>query len=166
MSCGVLLLVAGLMAILAPGFTTVALGVLLGWILLFAGIGGIVAGIRSRSHHRRWTDILYGAASLLIALFILFDPLAGAATLALAFAVWLAFRGSVELGGARVARSGSLRGTLILAGVVNWLLAILLVLAWPFPAVQMLGVVVGVSLLMGGIATVAAAWQIKRFTTG
>jgi uncharacterized membrane protein HdeD (DUF308 family) len=162
MGAGVVLLLAGILSLAVPGFTTVAITVLLAWVLVFVGIAGVVIGIRSRSVHRRWTDILYGAASLLVGLFILFDPVAGAASLTLVFAVWLAFRGTIELGGARRARPGRLRGILIATGLVDWLLAIMLFLAFPFPAVQMLGMFVGVSLLLGGAVTMLAAWQLRE----
>jgi len=162
MAAGVVLLLAGILSLAAPGFTTVAITVLLAWVLVFVGVAGIVVGIRSHSVHRRWTDILYGAASLIVGLFILFDPVAGAASLTLVFAVWLAFRGTIELGGARRVGPGRLRGTLIAIGIVDWLLAIMLFLAFPFPAVQMLGVFVGVSLLLGGLVTMLAAWQLRE----
>jgi uncharacterized membrane protein HdeD (DUF308 family) len=161
MAAGVVLLLAGILSLAAPGLTTVAITVLLAWVLVFVGIAGIVIGIRSRSVHRRWTDILYGVASLLVGLFILLDPVAGAASLTLVFAVWLAFRGTIELGGGRRVGPGRLRGMLIAIGVVDWLLALMLFLAFPFPAVQMLGVFVGISLLLGGAVTMLAAWQLR-----
>jgi uncharacterized membrane protein HdeD (DUF308 family) len=40
-------------------------------------------------------------------------------------------------------------------------LALLLIVSWPFPAVQMLGVFVGLSLLLGGAVTMLAAWQLR-----
>jgi uncharacterized membrane protein HdeD (DUF308 family) len=165
MGCGIVLALAGILSLAAPGFTTVAITVLLGWVLLFTGIAGMVMGLRSHSMHRRWTDILYGAASLLIALFILFDPVAGAASLTLAFGVWLAFRGVVELAGASRAAAGHLRNTLILVGVIDVVLALLLFFNFPFPAVQALGAFVGISLLLGGIVTMLAAYQLRRITS-
>jgi len=162
MACGALLVVAGLLVLAAPGFTTVGMAVLLGWVLLIAGVAGIVMGIRSHSLHRRWADMLHGGASALIGLLLLVFPVAGAATLALAVALWLAFRGAVEIGGSRAAGPGPVRGTLLLVGAMDWLLAFLLIANFPFPAVQMLGIFVGLSLLLGGAATLLAAWQLHR----
>lgn len=162
MAYGALFVIAGLLALLAPGFTTVALAVLLGWVLLITGIAGIVMGVRAHDVHRRTVDLLYGAVSLVVALFILFDPIAGAASLTLAFAAWLAFRGVVELAAVRRAPPGPSRGTLILIGAVDLLLALLLFLNFPFPAVSVLGVFVGASLLLGGVVTMLAAEQLRR----
>lgn len=161
MACGVLLFVAGILCIAAPGFTTAAIAVFLGWILLITGAGSVVLGLRSHGVHRRWSEILYGAGSALVGLLVILDPAAGAASLALLIAFWLAYRGAVSFGAARKAGPGTSRGLLLLIGVVDWVLALLLVLAWPFPAVQMLGVVVGISLLLGGVVTMLAAWQLR-----
>lgn len=161
MACGVLLVLAGLFCLAAPGFTTAAIAVLLGWILLFTGVASVVIGLRSHGTHKRWSEILYGAGSILVGLLVIIDPVAGAASLALLFAIWLAYRGAVSLGAARVAGPGPARGMLLLVGVVDWALALMLVLSWPFPAVQMLGVFVGLSLLLGGAVTMLAAWQLR-----
>jgi uncharacterized membrane protein HdeD (DUF308 family) len=161
MACGVLLLIAGILSLAAPGFTSAAIAVLLGWILLFTGIAGVVMGFRSHGAHKRWTEILYGLGSILVGVLVILDPVAGAASLALVFAVWLFWRGMIEFGAARMAGPGPVRGMLLLIGAVDWLLALLLVMSFPFPAAQMLGVFVGLSLLLGGAVTMLAAWQLR-----
>lgn len=161
MACGVILLLAGILCLAAPGFTTAAIAVLIGWILLFTGIASVVLGFRSHGSHKRWSEILYGLASVLVGLLVIVDPAAGAATLALFIAIWLFWRGMVSFGAGRVAGPGPVRGMLIGIGAVDWLLALLLLVSWPFPAVQMLGVFVGLSLVLGGAVTMLAAWQLR-----
>ncbi len=162
MACGVLFVLAGILCLAAPGFTTAAIAVLIGWVLLFSGIASVAIGLRSHGMHRRWNEVLYGAGSIIVGLLVILDPVAGAASLALIIAIWLAYRGAVSFGAARVAGPGRTRGSLLLVGVVDWVLALLLVLSWPFPAIQMLGVVVGLSLLLGGAVTMLAAWQLRE----
>jgi len=161
MACGVILLLAGIVCLAAPGFTTAAIAVLIGWILLFTGIAGVVMGARSHSSHKRWSEILYGLGSALVGLLVIIDPVAGAASLALLIAIWLIWRGMVSVGAGRVAGPGPVRGMSLGVGAVDWLLALLLLLSWPFPAVQMLGVFVGLSLVLGGAVTMLAAWQLR-----
>jgi len=161
MACGVLLLLAGIVCLAAPGFTTAAIAVLIGWILLFTGIAGVVMGLRSHGSHKRWSEILTGLGSALVGLLVIIDPVAGAASLALLIAIWLVWRGMVSFGAGRAAGPGPVRGMLIGIGAVDWLLALLLLLSWPFPAVQMLGVIVGLSLVLGGAVTILAAWQLR-----
>ena len=161
MVCGVILLLAGIFCLAAPGFTTAAIAVLIGWVLLFTGIASVVLGVRSHGSHKRWSEVLYGLASVLVGLLVIVDPAAGAATLALFIAIWLAWRGMVSFGAGRIAGPGPTRGVLLGIGLVDWLLALLLLLSWPFPAVQMLGVFVGLSLTLGGAVTMLAAWQLR-----
>lgn len=158
---GMLLVLAGLVALAAPGITTVSLALFLGWLLLLVGIAGLLMGARARRRHRRWTDILYGAISILVAVLILANPLQGALSVTLAFAFWLGLRGAVELGGAFRAR-GAMRGVLVATGLINILLAVLLFANFPFPAVQAIGLFVGLSFLFGGAVTIAAALGLRR----
>lgn len=161
MTCGVILLLAGIFCLAAPGFTTAAIAVIIGWVLLFTGVASVMLGVRSHGSHKRWSEVLYGLASILVGLLVIIDPAAGAATLALFIAIWLAWRGMVSFGAGRVAGPGPARGVLLGIGAVDWLLALLLLLSWPFPAVQMLGVFVGLSLALGGVVTMLAAWQLR-----
>jgi uncharacterized membrane protein HdeD (DUF308 family) len=164
MAHGVLLLVAGIFCLAAPGFTTAAIAVLIVWILLITGVGGVAMGLRSHGSHRRWNEVLYGLGSIIVGLLVIIDPVAGAASLALLVALWLFWRGMVSFGAGRAAGPGPMRGVLLGIGVVDWLLALLLLLSWPFPAVQMLGVLVGISFVLGGAVTILAAWQLRGTT--
>jgi uncharacterized membrane protein HdeD (DUF308 family) len=158
------LVLAGIFCLAAPGFTTAAIAVLIGWVLLFSGIATVVLGLRSHGAHRRWNEILYGVGSIIVGLLVILDPTAAAASLALLIAFWLAYRGAVSFAAARLAGPSPTRGFLLLVGVVDWVLALLLIVSWPFPAVQMLGVFVGLSLLLGGAVTMLAAWQLRDTT--
>jgi uncharacterized membrane protein HdeD (DUF308 family) len=161
MACGVLLLLAGIFCLAAPGFTTAAIAVLLGWILLFTGIAGVLMGVRSHGSHKRWNEVLYGLGSTLVGLLVIIDPAAGAASLTLLIAIWRVWRGMIDFGAGRVAGPGPVRGMLLGIGAIDWLLALLLLLSFPFPAVQMLGVFVGLSFVLGGVVTMLAAWQLR-----
>lgn len=160
LACGILLVVAGVLALGAPLATTLALTGILGWVLVIAGIGGIVMGLRTRIAHRRTIDLLYGGVSLIVGIILLDNLLAGALSLTLAFAFFLAFRGAVELGGGSRSH-GHARTALIVAGAVNLMLAFLLVMSWP-ASVQVIGMFVGISFLIGGIVTIIAATQLRR----
>lgn len=161
LASALVLIAAGALSVAAPAFTTVAISVILGWVLVIAGIAGIVMGIRAHSAHRRWSDLLYGIVSLGVGIWILYFPVAGAASLTLAFAVWLLFRGIIEIGGAFRSRSGRMRGGLLLAGIVNLIFAILLFVWFPW-SIWVVGLFVGISFLLGGLLSLVAAFELRH----
>jgi uncharacterized membrane protein HdeD (DUF308 family) len=161
MASGVLMLVGGIFCLGAPTATVAAMAVVIGWILLFVGIGGIVLGFRRRTGKLGSHDLLYGIVWALLGLFILIDPLAGAASLTLAFAIWLLFRGALDFAEARRTTPSPRRGFLLFIGAVDWVLALILLVNFPLTAVAVLGSVVGLALLIGGAATMLAAWQLR-----
>lgn len=71
-------------------------------------------------------------------------------------------RGASELIAARRAGAGRLRGALVAVGLANWVLAGLLLAAFPSPAVKFIGLFVGLSCLGGGLVTILAALQLRR----
>lgn len=162
LASGIVLVLAGVLALIAPTATTVYLAIFLAWVLVIAGAAGIVMGLRTRDPQRRWFDLLYGAASLVLGIVLLARPLAGALSLTLAFVLWLAVRGLIELIGAGRAQNRGLRTGLVVAGLVNLLLAALLFFNFPYPAVQVIGLFVGISFLFAGMLTLAAAFQLRR----
>jgi uncharacterized membrane protein HdeD (DUF308 family) len=161
LASGIVLVLAGLFSLAAPLATTVAIAIFFGWIFLIAGIAGIVMGIRTRSRHQRSIDLIYGIASALAGIVLLDQPLIGAIGLTYALAIWLAVRGVVELVAASRTAAGRVRSLLILAGVLNLLFAVLLVV-FPLVGAQLFGLVVAISFLVGGVVTILAAIQLRR----
>jgi uncharacterized membrane protein HdeD (DUF308 family) len=83
---GIVSIVAGILAFLLPGLTTLALLYLIACWAIFTGILEIVTGFRLRKVvANEWAAILLGIASLLFGILILFAP--GPA--ALAIVVWI-----------------------------------------------------------------------------
>lgn len=161
LASGIVLVLAGLFSLAAPLATTVAIAIFFGWLLLIAGIAGIVMGIRTHSRHQRSIDLLYGIASLLIGIVLLDQPLIGAVGITYALAIWLAVRGVAELIAASRTRAGQARWLLGLAGALNLLFAVLLIV-FPLMGAQVFGLLVAISFLVGGIVTIIAATQLRR----
>lgn len=160
---GVLLLIAGVAALLAPSLTVVTFSIFIGWLLLLVGVAGIVLGLRTRTHGR-WGDLLQGIASLVAGVLIVFNPLAGALSLTMVIAIWFGLRGGIELGGAVRAGPGRARTMLAIIGVIDVLIAASLIANYPFPAMRAIGLVIGFGFLMAGAATLAAGLQLRRIT--
>ena len=156
---GVLSIVLGILAFLNPFAATYAATLVIGAFLIAAGLVSIAAGFAGKDHEGRGYAIGFGVLSLVIGLLMAFAPATAAISLTLLVAVWLGIRGALEIGlGTRFKRG---RGLMIVLGVVNILLAIYVLATLPWAALTLPGFILGISFLLGGIASVASALNHK-----
>ncbi|HEY6917075.1 MAG TPA: DUF308 domain-containing protein [Allosphingosinicella sp.] len=160
LAIGIVMLIAGIAALFLPGVATLSASLALGWILLLYGIAGIVMGVQSRRGRGHAADLLYGVLSIFAGAFLLFFPLIGTIWLTLAVAAWLAARGIVEIIAAVTTRRE--RGLLIVTGLLNIILAAILIAGWPFPAVQLLGIAIAISFIASGVTAIIASVGLRR----
>jgi uncharacterized membrane protein HdeD (DUF308 family) len=155
MAAGIIAVALGIAALIWPFPATYAATLVVATLLMAAGVTAISTGALGRGHGRETYLIVFGVLSLLVGLYLAFSPLHGAVTLTVVIAVWLGARGVIELiAGARMARG---RGLLLALGVVNVVLAVVIVATMPWSALTLPGTLLGISLLLGGIGEVRAA---------
>jgi uncharacterized membrane protein HdeD (DUF308 family) len=155
MAYGVLSLALALAAFVEPLVATFAAAIVIGVFFLLAGIASIAAGVMGGKREGRLYAILFGLVSLFIGAIMAFDPVSGALSLTLVVAIWLGVRGVMEfLWGVRFARH---RGLMIALGVVNMLLALLILATISWTALTLPGYILGISFLIAGLVEVARA---------
>jgi len=152
---GVLLLLAGLLAIALPFFAGIAASVFFGWLLLIAGIAHLVYAWSERGAGAVLWQILIGIAYLIAALYMLVLPVAGVITLTLVLAFYIVVAGIFEL--VVFSRLRGLPGTIwfLVDGLASFLLAGLIFFHWPSSSLWAIGSLVGISLLFSGVARIA-----------
>ena len=153
-TAGILLIVIGLAAIAVPFLAGVAASLLFGWLLVIAGIAHLVYAWSERRAGAVLWQILIGAVYLIAALYMLVFPIAGVATLTLVVAFYIVAEGAFEV--AVFVRLRRLHGAgwFLLNGLVSLLLGGLILLYWPFSSLWAVGTLMGISLLLGGIARI------------
>jgi uncharacterized membrane protein HdeD (DUF308 family) len=151
---GVLLLLAGLLAFALPFLAGIAASVFFGWLLLIAGIAHLVYAWSERRAGAVLWQILIGAVYLIAALYMLVLPGAGVVTLTLVLAFYILIAGIFEL--AVFFRLRGLPGTIwfLVDGLASFLLAGLIFFHWPSSSLWAIGTLVGISMLMSGIARI------------
>lgn len=155
MAYGILSLVIGLAAFLWPFSATWAATLIVGAFFLAAGIVSIGAGIFGGPREARSYAILFGLVSAFIGAMLIFDPATGALSLTMLVIVWLALRGLMELGwGVRFARH---RPMMIALGVVNIILALLVLLTISQSALILPGYFLGISFVLAGVVEINRA---------
>lgn len=151
----------GSAAIVVPQVATQLGTEFLGVLLLFAAALQIWQGLRVRSW--KGTPLLLLAAGLDVALgaILLLHPVQGAVALTLLLAVLLVAQGAVRIG---VHLRGGLQqgaGGFLLAGILGLVLGALLWWEWPGDSVWAIGLLLGINLLIGGLAMIALAMALR-----
>jgi len=155
MAYGVLSFLLGLAAFVWPFSATFAAAIIIGIFFLIAGFASIAAGAMAGAREGRLYAILFGIVSLFIGAIMVFDPASGALSLTLVVAIWLGVRGVMEfLWGVRFARH---RGLMIALGVINVILALLILATISWTALTLPGYILGISFLFAGVVEVTRA---------
>ena len=154
---GVALVVLGLLALLAPFVAAVAAVSVLGFLIVMAGVLGLVSTFAGKSHtHRTWS-LVSSLIALFAGLLIAFNPVAGASALVLLVAAYLLFDGVslIMLALDQRRRAAHRWGWLLAAGIADIVLAVLVMMLGPLGSTLLIGVIVGVDLLIAGVALIA-----------
>jgi uncharacterized membrane protein HdeD (DUF308 family) len=160
---GVLAIVVGVLAFLAPGFGIAMLvGLFAAWALI-DGAGSLLAGWRGRGADRSWwLEILEGVVSIVAGLLALLFPVFAADVLVILIGAWAVITGVVEIVMAiRLRDEISGEVWLALAGVASILFGIVL---FVFPAAGALSIVwlIGSFAIVFGAFLVLLGWRLRR----
>lgn len=156
---GVGLLILGLIAIIVPPLATLAVTILFGWLFLVSGVIGLITTFWMRSAPGFWWSLASGVLGILAGIWLLAQPIAGPLTLTVVLIAFFLIEGSSSIMFAidhRRELSGRW-GFMLLSGIVDLVLALLLLAGLPSTAVWALGLLVGINLVFGGIALIAMA---------
>jgi uncharacterized membrane protein HdeD (DUF308 family) len=151
---GAILILLGVVAFVLPVAAGLAAALVLGWILLLSGIVGLVALFATRGQAHAGWGLLSALIAVIAGLLLLFDPFAGAVSIALLIAAYLLIDGvALVLLGIDLRNRGSAGWVWVpLSGVVDWLLAGLIFAISPAGAPVLLGLLVGIDLVAAGFA--------------
>ena len=150
---GVLIALLGLLALLAPFLTGIALSVLLGGALVVGALVHLAAAFSVGSATGVIWQVILGVVYGVAGISLLTNPIFGLATLTLLVIGFLVAEGVVQLVWAVAGSAGSRLGV-GLSGIVSLLLAGLLWSGFPSTALWAIGVLFGVDLLVTGGAMV------------
>lgn len=160
-SIGVLLMVAGVFAVSAAFITTIFSVVLMGWLMIFAGLSVIIGAFQCRQWGGFFLDllmgVLYGAAGFLI----VGNPGATAMALTLIVAFFLLFGGLTRIIVAIVMRFPN-GGLLLLHGIVSLLLGISIWQKWPLSGLWVIGLFIGIEMIFNGLTLLSLGFAAKK----
>lgn len=148
----ILMILAGVLAIVVPPAAGIAVTILVGWLLIFSGAAHLVFGWHTRSVGALIWELLLGVAYVFVGAYLLLHPVAGLASLTLGLAIYLFAEGILEL--ILSSRLRPMPGSrwLLIDGIITLVLAVLIWRTWPSDAPWVIGTLVGISMLFSGVS--------------
>jgi uncharacterized membrane protein HdeD (DUF308 family) len=156
---GILLVVLGILALIAPAVASIAATVFFGWILLLSGIVGLITTLRARQAPGFLWSLLSALLALGAGAVLLWWPLQGTLSLTAVLIAFLLVEGVVSILYALEHRSGlsGRWGWMLASGLIDVLLGALLLSGLPGTALWALGLLLGINMTFGGWALILMA---------
>jgi uncharacterized membrane protein HdeD (DUF308 family) len=163
---GIILFILGILAVVLPPVATIAVEVLVGWLLLMSGIVGLIATLRMRGAPGFWWSLVSAVLGIVAGIVLLRWPLSGALSLTLILTVFLVLEGLVSiLYALEHKRELSGRwGAMLFSGVIDLFLAAIIFAGLPGTAAWAIGLLIGINLVFGGSALIAMALHARRYS--
>jgi uncharacterized membrane protein HdeD (DUF308 family) len=155
---GAVSLIAGVLAIVYPDATLLAIGLIFGCYLLFAGLFELVNAIVGESESRALSAIA-GVVAFVAGLVCLRRPGDSLLALIVVLGIFLVVAGVVKLVGAFAISED--RGWAILSAIVDLVLGIV-ILSVPDLSLVTLAVLFGISLIFRGVFACIAAFKLRK----
>jgi uncharacterized membrane protein HdeD (DUF308 family) len=156
---GIILVVLGMAAIALPVIATLALALVLGWLLLISGVIGLITTFWMRQAPGFAWSLVSAVLAIAAGIVLLGWPVSGAVSLTLVLIVFFVIEGVASIMLAiehRKSLSGRW-GWLMASGIVDIVLAGMIMAGLPGTALWALGLLVGINMIFGGTSLIAMA---------
>ena len=152
---GVLLLVAGVLALIAPLAAGLSITVMIGLLLIFGGVAQFFIVFRAGSIGKGLLFAVIALLSFVAGVYVVMQPVAALATLTLFLAGYFIASGVIEAIGAFGAKPASGWGWLLFGGLVSILLGVMVWRQFPLSGAWAIGTLVGVRMITNGWTLIA-----------
>src|ERR1700744_3561716 len=156
---GILLSVLGLAAMIVPPAASLAVTIFLGWMFLISGIAGLVLTYWAREMPGFWWSLISAALAVLAGIILLAQPAQGVLTLTIVVGAYFLAEGvATSMYALEHRRELSGRWSwMLIAGLMDILIAAIIISGLPGSALWAIGLMVGINLLIGGTALIGMA---------
>jgi uncharacterized membrane protein HdeD (DUF308 family) len=161
---GIVLAILGLAAMIVPPLASLAVTIFLGWMFLISGIAGLFVTFWARQMPGFWWSLISAALAVLAGLILLARPMQGILTLTIVVSAYFLAEGVATIMYALEHRR-ELSGRwswLLVAGLIDILIAFLIISGLPGSAEWAIGLLVGINLVLGGASLVGMALAARQ----
>ena len=156
---GIVLVILGVAAMIVPPLASLAITIFLGWMFLVTGVAGLVMTYWARAMPGFWWSLISAALAVVAGLILLGRPMQGVLTLTVVLGVYFLAEGVATIMYA-LAHRRELSGRwswLLVAGLMDILIAFFIIAGLPGSAQWAIGLLVGINLLFGGATLIGMA---------
>jgi uncharacterized membrane protein HdeD (DUF308 family) len=161
---GVLLILFGAVAMGSPFLAAVAVSVVVGWLILLAGLVHVMLAFRAHGAGSRIWKLLVGIAYVCFGGYLLFHPVLGVTSLTLVLASLFVIEGILDIVLFVKMRPAHGSSWVVIDGIVSLLLGGMIYLQWPSSSAWAIGTLVGISMIFSGVARVMMSFAVRNAT--
>jgi len=156
---GIILVILGVAAVVIPPIATLAVELLFGWLFLISGIAGAITTFMMHRAPAFWWSLVSAILAIVVGLVLLLWPLTGVLSLTLVLITFFIIEGiaSIMFALEHQRELSGRWGWMLASGIVDLILAAIIIAGLPGTAAWALGLLVGVNLVFGGTALLAMA---------
>ena len=158
---GVLLVVAGVLALIYPFIASVAIVFLLAWILIVSGVLQGIGLIGASNVPHYWLQLISAVLAILIGVLLLRAPDSGLLIMTVLLIVYFMVEGIAKIIFALSIRPFPNWGWVLGSGLVGILLSLVLWANMPLTSEWVLGLMLGILLICEGAALTYLAWRVR-----
>jgi uncharacterized membrane protein HdeD (DUF308 family) len=155
---GLILGLLGLLAFSMPLFGTLAVDILLGWLLIIGGVVRVIPLVRAKHLPGYWWSLGAALLAIIAGGLLVVRPLQGMMSLTLLLMLLFLVEGVSALDFRHHVRRW---GWLLVRGLIDLVLVFLIWRGWPESALWAIGVLVGVNLFLMGLTMVMMALGVR-----
>jgi len=161
---GIVLAILGVLAIMLPNIATLAVELLVGWLLLISGVVGLITSFWMRQAPGFWWSLISAIIGIIAGVLLLIWPLTGVISLTIVLIAFFLIEGITTIMYA-IEHRRELTGRwgwMLASGIITLILALLIWARLPSTAAWAIGLLVGIDLVFGGMALVGIALAAKK----
>ena len=161
----VLFIVLGMFAIVEPAAAGLGVTMLVGWLLIFAGLAYLIEACAGGAARRVIFQVVIGIAYLIGGRYSVTHPHLAIGTLTLLLGAVILIGGVVEIISFFRSNSQDASGWMLFNGIITVLLGGMICFHWPSSSVWAIGILVGLTLLMTGVTRLMFALTARKLAT-
>ena len=161
---GVILLIAGLLAVMSPFVAGLSITIMVGAMLAVGGIGQCFLAFKAGAFGRGLMIFIVGVLMAIAGFYIMNQPVAGLAKLTIILMFYLLVTGALEIIVAFQLKPAAGWGLELFSGIVTLLLGVMLWRQFPLSGAWAIGVLFGIKMIFSGWAFIFIGGNVKKMT--